>query len=344
MKIELLTPASQLRACPTAALLLTALLALAALPSTAEAAAQNSNLSSTNLSSTQNTAPGAAKPAPQANSQAPQAKSNTPQAKSRAEFDAYQSAAAEVEPAKLEAAATGFAQRYPASQLRPFLFQRAMALYQQANQSGKALEMARAVLKYDPGNAVALLCAAQILAEGTNEHDLDHDARLQEANGDAEAALQHAGDLPQPAGLSAEQFESAIRELRGAAHEVLATVAYKKRDFRKAIAEYNAAVAGEEEHTEPLVWLRLAAAHDKMGEYNLGIAAAGKAIAASEEGTPMRELAEKEDARLKALAAKSASGLAATSVAAPAATPDATPAASRPVEKTENSRSSAAGN
>ena len=81
---------------------------------------------------------------------APAAAKKVPQAKTKAEFDAYQSAAAQTDPAKLEAAATDFAQKFPDSELRPFLFQQAMGLYQQANNTDKTLEMARAVLKYDP--------------------------------------------------------------------------------------------------------------------------------------------------------------------------------------------------
>jgi tetratricopeptide (TPR) repeat protein len=224
-----------------------------------------------------------------------------PQAKSKAEFDAYQSAAAQTDPAKLEAAATDFAQKYPASQLRPFLFQRAMGLYQQANHPGEALEMARAVLKYDPGNAVALVAAAQVLAERTHDNDLDRSARLEEAGSDVRSALQHAGEMARPANLTAEQFADAIAQLRGAAHEVIATIAFKKLDYVNAIKEYNAAAVEEKGHTDPVVWLRLAVAHDKSGEYELGIAYAEKAIAASEAGSQVRELAEKEKARLEAL-------------------------------------------
>jgi hypothetical protein len=68
-----------------------------------------------------------------------------------------------------------------------------------------------------------------------------------------------------------------------------------------------------------------------MGEYSLGIAAAEKAIAASEEGSLVREMAEKEHSRLEAL------------VAAMATRSAQAPVSSRPVEKTENSRSPAAG-
>jgi hypothetical protein len=220
-----------------------------------------------------------------------------PQAKSKAEFDAYQSAAAQTDPARLEAAAADFAQRYPASELRPFLFQQAMGLYQQANNSGKTLEMARAELKYDPVNPVALLTAAQRLASA-HDSDLDRDARFEEAGADAKSALEHVDEMAQPANLTAKQFADAIAQLRGAAHEVIATIAYKKRDYFSAIREYNAAVAGEKYPAGAVVWLRLAVAHDKVSEYELGLADVEKAIAISEAGSPERELAEQEKARL----------------------------------------------
>jgi tetratricopeptide (TPR) repeat protein len=230
----------------------------------------------------------------------------TPHAKSKAEFAAYQAAVTQTDPAKLEAAAIQFAQRFPGSELRAYLFQRAMGLYQQANHPAKSLEMARAVLKYDPGNPLALLGAAQVLAERTHEEDLDRDARLQEAATDGEGALKHAADVTRPASLSDAQFATEITQLRGAAHEVLGTVAYKQRKYRKAVEEYSAAIAVEKEHIDAVVWLRLAAAHDKLGEYSLGIADAQNAIAASQPGSKAHKLAEREIARLRSLAAAAA--------------------------------------
>ena len=232
------------------------------------------------------------------NSAKPAAAKKAPQARSKAELDAYRSAAAQTDPAKLETAATEFAQRYPASELRAFLFQRAMGLYEQANNADKTLEMARAELKYDPSNAVALLTAARMLAENTHDSNLDRDARLAEADADARGALQHAGEMTQPAGLTTKQFADAIAQLRGAAHEAIATVDYKKRDYFNAIREYDAAVADEMEHADAVVWLRLAVAHDKVREYELGLADAEKAIVNSQAGSPVRELAEQEKARL----------------------------------------------
>ena len=226
---------------------------------------------------------------------------SAPRARSKAEFEAYRAASVQRDPAKLEVAATDFAEKYPASELRPFLFQRAMGLYEQADNPVKSLEMARAVLKYDPANAVALLGAAQMLADRTHDTDLDRDGRFEEASADARSALQYAGEIPQPSQLTAKEFAEATAQLRGAAHEVLGTVAYKKRDYRNAIKEYAEAAAEEKEHTAPVVWLRVAVAEEKSGEYEPGLAAAEKAIASSDAGSPVRELAAKEKARIEAL-------------------------------------------
>jgi tetratricopeptide (TPR) repeat protein len=254
----------------------------------------------------QSTPPAAGTPAPQAapapaQNAATPAASKSPQPKTQAEYDAFKAAASQNDPVKLQAAATDFAQKFPDSELRPFLFQQAMGEYQAANNSEKALEMARTVLKFDPNNAVALLTAAQILAERTHDTDLDRDDRLAEAESDARSALHHAGDIPQPPNLTPEQYAGAMAQLRGTAHEVIATVAFKKLDYFTAIKEYNAAASEEKEHTDAVVWLRLAVANDKSGDFSAATEAVNKAIAASEPGSQIRQLAEQESSRLSKL-------------------------------------------
>jgi hypothetical protein len=243
----------------------------------------------------------AQKPSTSSAQAAPATVKKVPQAKTKAEFEAYQTAMAETDPAKAEAEATDFAQKFPNSELRQFLFQQAMGLYQQRNNTGKTLQMARDALKYDPTNSVSLLTAAQILSEHTHDDDLDRNDRLAEAMTDAQTALHHTGDIPRPPNLTPEQFASAIAQLRGTAHEVFATVAFKKLDYATAIKEYNAAIAEEKEHTDPVVYLRLAVAYDKDNDYLSGLDAVQKAIAASEPGSQIRTVAEQEKSRLDAL-------------------------------------------
>jgi hypothetical protein len=257
------------------------------------------------LGMAQSSAPARTPDAPEAKSAAVNA-NKSPQPRTQAEYDTYKAAAALTDPAKLELAATDFAQRFPQSQLRSILFQQAVGLYQQAKDHGKTLEMARAALKYDPNNAVALLAAAQVLAESTHDNDLDRDDRLAEAKADAQRALQNVSEIPTPTNMPPEQFAAALGQLHAAAHEVLATVAFKKQDYATAIKEYDLATADEKEQTDAVVWLRLSVAHDKSGDYTAAEAAVKKAIAASQPGSPVRELAEQEEARLEKFASDAA--------------------------------------
>jgi len=245
---------------------------------------------------TQTANPVAAQATQASQAKAPQPK--TPQPKTQAEYDAFQAATALTDGAKLEAAATEFAQRFPESELRGYIYQQAMGQYQAAGDGDKALEMARAVLKYEPNNAVALLTAAQMLSERTHDFDLDRKERLSEAEADARNALKHVSDVPVPAGMNAEQFAEALRQLRGTAHEVLGTVSFKRAEYFNAIKEFNAAVAEEREHTDAVVYLRLAVANDKSDDVRSATIAADKAIASSQPGSQVHQLAEQEKARL----------------------------------------------
>jgi hypothetical protein len=236
--------------------------------------------------------PADSKPAAQA------AAVEAPRAASREEWNAYRAAAQLNDPATLEARATDFAQRFPASKLRAFLFQRAMGLYERAHNPGKTLEMARAVLKYDPENPVALLAAAQVLANGARNTDLDRNARLAEARTNALSALTNLEKIADFAELNEEQFGRISNQLRGSAHEVLGTVAFKLRDYATALREYSIATATQQEHADPVLWLRISVCSEKTGNLDMSSFYAAKAISASRKGTRVRELAERQKDRI----------------------------------------------
>ena len=173
-----------------------------------------------------------------------------------------------------------------------------MALYGQDQNPPKSLQMAGAVLKYEPGNPVALVTAAQILANGARESDLDRNARLDEAHTDALSALRNAGRIEDTPGVGAQELDRLAAQLSGAAHQALGTVAFKKRDFPTALKEYYIAAAEQKEHPNPVVWLRMSVAFEKTGNLPMASDAADKAIHASTPGSRVRELAEKQKARL----------------------------------------------
>src|SRR5262249_19776537 len=86
--------------------------------------------------------------------QAAQAK--RPQARSQQERDDFNRAYALTGGAAAEAAADEFSGKYPASELRRYLYSSAMLQYQREDNSAKMLAMGETVLTLDPDNPLAL--------------------------------------------------------------------------------------------------------------------------------------------------------------------------------------------
>src|SRR5258708_16441386 len=105
---------------------------------------------------------------------------NVPQAKTQQEVNDYNAAYASAGGAALEAAANAFAAKYPESELRSYLYSRAMHGYQNENNPGKILATGEKILALDPDNSVALALTATVLACGLTgkDHDRDQKAAL----------------------------------------------------------------------------------------------------------------------------------------------------------------------
>ena len=110
-------------------------------------------------------------------------------AKTQPEYDAYQAASNQQDVAKADAAANDFAVKFPDSDLRSVLYEQLMRRYQAANNAEKTLEMGRKVLTLDPDSVFALIMVSSVLAERTNETDLDLAQRHDEIVKDSGHAL-----------------------------------------------------------------------------------------------------------------------------------------------------------
>src|SRR5262249_44802133 len=109
------------------------------------------------------TTPGAQQPAPHAG----------PQPKTKEEYDAFMAIQGEPDPAKAEAAARSFEEKFGQSELKGVAYQQVMAKYQKANNADKTLEAGRKALQYDPDAPIALITVASVIAERTRDTDLD---------------------------------------------------------------------------------------------------------------------------------------------------------------------------
>src|SRR5258708_349555 len=94
-----------------------------------------------------------------------------PQAKTHPEFNDYNTAYAITGGAQMEKAADEFATKYPASELRSYLYAKAMHEYQSENNSGKMLAMRENVLALDAYNLAPLATTARVLADNLTYGD-----------------------------------------------------------------------------------------------------------------------------------------------------------------------------
>src|SRR5215472_10403557 len=80
----------------------------------------------------------------------------------------------------MEQAAISFAQKYPESELRLYLFARAMREYQRENNAAGIQRMGERVLALDPDHTVALVLTATALADSLWPSDPDRDKKIAE--------------------------------------------------------------------------------------------------------------------------------------------------------------------
>ncbi len=284
--------------------------------------------------STQSTTPPSPPTAPSSagNAQASPASSGhrVLQAKSQEELKAYQDAFAKTEPAQLEAAADDFAAKYPNSELRASLYQRAMNLFAQANDTEKVIITGRLAIAADPTNPVPLVQVASALAESTHDTDLDREQRLAEAAKDAQAAIDNIDTgLLVPANADPARVEGAKRSILTMAYDTLGMVDLNKSDYASAEQNLQKAVVLSKDNPEAVLYLRLSVAQDKLKQYPQALDSANKAMQYAKDGTPAQNLAKQQHERLqKLISAQASAGNPATP--APAVQPSQSPGQASP--------------
>jgi len=207
------------------------------------------------------TAPAGQTTAPAGQAAAPQGK-RPPAAKTQPEFEAYKAAIAQTDPAALEKAADDFATKFPDSELRGMLYTAGMQRYQQANNAGKMMDMARKVLALDPDDPAALVGVGQALAEQTRDTDLDKDQRNAEAKKDAERALiTIETDVPST-GYPPEQLNAFKGFLRSEAYFILGTLSFKASNWADAEMNLRKSIDALPQQPDVVAVFRLAVALD----------------------------------------------------------------------------------
>jgi tetratricopeptide (TPR) repeat protein len=246
---------------------------------------------------------------------------NVLMAKTKEEFQAYNEASSKTDAAAAEAAANDFAAKFPDSNLRAYLYQRVMALYQSAGNDEKELEVGRKALQIQPDNPVALVGVANVLANRTRESDLDRDVKLAEATRDATRALETVDtDLLIPPNTPAERVEKYKSLLRSMCYSSLGLIELHKKDYAAAEGYLRKSIEADKPQPDPVTRLQLAVALDRLGKYQDALGVTQECLQIPDN--PVAERCRMEQDRLQKLVEAATPG-----AATPAATPDETPAA-----------------
>jgi len=222
-----------------------------------------------------------------------------PQAKTQQEFKDYNTAYAITGGDAMEKAASDFTAKYPESELRPYLYAKAMHEYQNENNSPKMLAAGEKVLQVDPDNSVALVLTATVLADNLADGDADRQKKIDEIKKNSAHALQTIDTaLVSPANATPEQITAYKATLQSMAHSALGIMALKSGDDAGAEKELKASSSLNAGTPDPYVWYHLALAQDHQKKYDEAIVSINQALKNTGSNADLGQLAQSERDRL----------------------------------------------
>ncbi len=148
-----------------------------------------------------------------------------------AEYNAYQSATGQADPAARAAALETFLQTYPSSTVKKPVLESLVTAYQQANNPQKAIDAADRLLAIDPNNLRGLVTEAGLkryLAISKNPPD---QALLDQAAAAAQKGLQ----ATKPADISAAEFAKEQKDFAPIFEDAIGVDDSNKKDYPNAI-------------------------------------------------------------------------------------------------------------
>ena len=204
---------------------------------------------------------------------------HVPEAKTHQEFNDYNAAYALSGGAQMEKAADDFSAKYPASELKVFLYAKALHEYQSENNPGKMLAMGKKVLQFDPDNTIALVLTATVLADGLDEKDPDRQQKIGDIKKDAERALATVdSSFTPPVNATPEQITAYKKTLQSMAHSALGITALKTNDDSTAERELKSAAELNVTQPDPYIWYHLALAQDHLEKYPEALVSVNRAL------------------------------------------------------------------
>lgn len=220
-----------------------------------------------------------------------------PVAKSQQEYDDFESARKANNGAILDKAASEFAEKYPDSELRRYLFSRALRQYQSENNSGGMLAMGARLLAIDPGDTLALVLSATVVADGLSAGDPEREIKVAEIRKYATRALQ-ASDASRAASSQPTLYRTTLQSM---AYSALGIMKLKTGDDAGAERDLKAAADLPKIRPDPYIWYHLALAQDHRKKYRAARNSVEQALQLASANPRLQRLAEAEHERLNRL-------------------------------------------
>lgn len=227
---------------------------------------------------------------------------HVPQARTHPEFNDYNAAYAIAGGAPSEKAADEFAAKYPQSELKAYLYSKAMHEYQNENNPAKMLSVGEKVLQLDPDNSIALVLTATVLADGLSDTDTDRQSKIARVKKNATHALDTVdSSFVPPANATPEQVTVYKSTLQSMAHSALGIVALKTADDMGAEKELKLSADLNQSQPDPYIWYHLALAQDHQKNYSEALASINHALQVMGANADLGNLAKGEQSRLLTL-------------------------------------------
>ena len=227
---------------------------------------------------------------------------HVPQAKTHPEFNDYNAAYAIAGGAASEKAADDFAAKYPSSELKSYLYSKAMHEYQNENNPEKMLSVGEKVLRVDPDNSIALVLTATVLADSLSESDTDRQGKIAHVKKNAAHALETVdSSFVPPANATPEQVTAYKSTLQSMAHSALGIVALKTEDNAGAEKELRLSADLNQSQPDPYIWYHLALAQDHQKKYSEALDSVNHALQVMGANADLGNLARGEQSRLLTL-------------------------------------------
>jgi len=242
-----------------------------------------------------------------------------PQAKTQQEYKDYNTAYALSGGPAVEKAADDFAAKYPQSELRAYLYSKAMHDYQNDNNPGKMLAMGEKVLALDPDNSIALVLTATVLADSLSDADQDREQKIAEIKKNSDHALQTVdSSFTPPPNATPEQIAAYKSTLQSMAHSALGIMELKTGNDAAAEKDLRTAADLNKTQPDPYIWYHLALAQDHLAtasadkdqqqkKYIEALASVNQALQYTASNPDLGRLAQGERDRLQKLASMSTS-------------------------------------